>query len=117
MVRFTSIFFAFLGLFSCNILAYADEKINLRDMTITRWYQNAVTADRPLSFLTAEVDEVIDGGNREKTIDTEEYKTKPPIEKKRKSENRQKSRVLPLKPAPPSETIKADQEVDFPYDI
>ena len=86
-------------------------------MTITLWNQKAVPADRPLSFLTAEVDEVIDGGNREKTIDTEQDKAKPSMEKKHKLENKQKSRIVPLKPAPPSETIKADQEVDFPYDI
>ena len=117
MVRLSSIFFTFLGLFSCHVLAYADEKIDLYDMTMSQWYQKAVPADRSHSSLTAEVDEVVDGVNREKTIDTEEEKAKPPMEKKRKLENRQKSRMVPLKPAPPSETIKADQEVDFPYDI
>ena len=117
MVRLTSLFFTFLGLFSCNVLAYADEKISLCEKTTTLWHHNAVPANQPLSFLTAQVDEVDEGVNREKTVDIEEDKTKPPMEKKRKLENRQKSRMVPLKPAPPSETIKADQEVDFPYDI
>jgi hypothetical protein len=112
-----SIVLTFLGLFSWLVLAYADEKINLYEMTMTQWYQKAVPADQPLSFLTAEVDDVVDGANREKTIDTQEDQAKPPMEKKRKLENRQKSRMVPLKPARPSETIKADQEVDFPYDI
>ena len=70
-----------------------------------------------LRLLTAEVDEVVDGVNPGKTIDPEEDKAKTPMKKKRNLENKQKSRMVPLKPAPPSETIKADQEVDFPYDI
>jgi hypothetical protein len=117
MIRLMSIVFTFLGLFSCLVLAYADEEINLYEMAITQWYQKAAPADQPLSFLTAEVDEVVDGVNRGKTIDPEEDKAKTPMKKKRNLENKQKSRMVPLKPAPPSETIKADQEVDFPYDI
>jgi hypothetical protein len=84
---------------------------------MSQWYQEAAPTDQPLSFLTAEVDEVDEWVNREMTIDTEEDKAKPPMKKKRNLENKQKSRMVPLKPAPPSETIKADQEVDFPYDI
>ena len=117
MVKLTSTVITFLGLFSCNVLASNDENINLHERIITLRYQYGVTADRPLSFLTAQVDEVDKGVNREKTIDTEEDKAKSAMEKKRNLENKQKKRMLPLKPAPPSETIKADQEVDFPYDI
>jgi hypothetical protein len=117
MARLTCIFIALLGFSLCNVFAYPDQKINLFGTKINRCNQKPAPADQPLALLTADVDEVSDGASREKTIDTEEARPEPPREKKPKMENRQESRMVPMTPAPPSEKIKADQEVDFPYDI
>ena len=75
------------------------------------------SSSRPSSYVLMETD---DGGpteNEGSDTGPAEDKPLPPSEKKPQSDKARPGRSAPLKPMSPSEEIKADQAVDFPYDI
>ena len=111
------IYMTLVAMFLTHGLGYADGEANDIDPPVSRADRLVISVGRPLSTLLAEVDEGDPAVNRQKETGPESNKPSPPFENKPQSEKKQPNRALPLKATPPSEVIKADQAVDFPYDI
>ena len=117
MTRWPPIVLAVFGLLLSQGLGDATGNRTIIHRLPDRIDRLTTSSSRPSSYVLTQID---DGGSSEsKGLKTgpAEDKPLPPSEKKPKSDKARPSRSAPLKPMSPSEEIKADQAVDFPYDI
>ncbi|MEN8689158.1 MAG: hypothetical protein AB1Z20_03530 [Desulfobacterales bacterium] len=117
MTRWPAIVLTVFSLLLSQGLGDADGSRNIIHPLPGRIDRLTTSSSRPSSYMLTQID---DGGsteNKGSETGSAEDKPSPPSEKKHKSDKARPSRSAPLKPMSPSEEIKADQEVDFPYDI
>lgn len=117
MAAINSILLALLGFLLSHSLGHADGKSNVFDPPVYIRDQMETSISRPLFILTADVDESGSTENRGTELRNQGDKPPPQLEKKSKSKKKQPNRNVLPRVTPPSEAIKADQAVDFPYDI
>ena len=117
MPRWSPIVLTVFGLLLSQGLGNAAGNCNIIHPLPGRIDRLTTSSSRPSSYVLTEID---DGGpteNKGSETGPAGDKPLPPSENKPKSDKARPSRSAPLKPMSPSEKIKADQAVDFPYDI
>ena len=117
MTRWPAIVLTVFSLLSSQGLGDADGSRNIIHALSGRIDRLTTSSSWSPSFALTQIDD--DGPAEIKGSETgpAEDKPSPPSEKKPQSDKARPSRSTPLKPMSPSEEIKADQAVDFPYDI
>ena len=117
MTRWPPIVLTVFGLLLSQGLGDADENLNSFHPLPGRIDRLTTSSSRPSSYVLTQSDDGVPIENKGSETGPAEDKPLPPSEKKPKSDKARPSRSAPLKPMRPSEKIKADQAVDFPYDI
>jgi hypothetical protein len=98
-------------------LGDADENHNGFNPLPGRIDRLKTSSSRPSSYVLTQSDVGVPIENKGLETGPAGDEPLPPSEKKPKSDKVRPSRSAPFKPMSPSEKIKADQAVDFPYDI
>ena len=117
MARWTLIFWAVFVLQLTQVREYSDGSVYFPYPLPGRMDRLVTSIDRPLSYQLTEIDDNGPPKDQAPVADPEVENLAPPPQKKPQPGNGRRDRQVPLKPARPSEEIKADQVVDFPYDI
>jgi len=117
MTRWSPICLAVFGLLLSQGMGYADGSGNAIHPLPGRMNRLTTSIDRPSSYLVTDIDDSGAAENNGSETGFEGDTPSPPSEHKPKADKARPSRSIPLKPMPPSEEIKADQAVDFPYNI
>jgi hypothetical protein len=117
MPRWTPIVLTVFGLLLSQGLGDADESHNGINPPPGRIDRLTTASSRPSSYVLTQSDDGVPVENKRPETGPSGDEPLPPSEKKPKSDKARPSRSAPFKPMSPSEEIKADQAVDFPYDI
>lgn len=117
MARWALIFWTVFGLHLIQLPGFTDGSGHRHHLLSGRMDRLATSIDRPSSYQLTENDD--SGPTRKQAVEKspEADNRAPPPERKPQADKKRRDRLVPLKPARPSEEIKADQAVDFPYDI
>ena len=117
MTYWIPICLAVFGLYVSQGFEHAEASDNAIHSLPDRMARLTTSPVRSSSYLLTEIDNGGPAENQEPDSGREADTPSAPSEKFPKSDKAPRSRSVPLKPMPPSEEIKADQAVDFPYNI